>query len=82
MADSTLGCAQNDDGSLRNASDIVWYNDVDDSAPLASSAAATPLAPLAVLLLLLLKLLGYANLSPPFLPHVPSFRARFRSRQG
>ncbi|KAK7002433.1 hypothetical protein R3P38DRAFT_3215592 [Favolaschia claudopus] len=32
MSDSALGCAQNLDGSLRDASDIPWYNDVDDSA--------------------------------------------------
>ncbi|KAJ7454096.1 hypothetical protein FB451DRAFT_1518418 [Mycena latifolia] len=31
---STLGCAQNADGSLRDAADISFFNDVDDEVPL------------------------------------------------
>ncbi|KAJ7910781.1 hypothetical protein B0H13DRAFT_1876378 [Mycena leptocephala] len=31
MATSDLGCAQNPDGSLRDASEIEFFNDVDDS---------------------------------------------------
>ncbi|KAF8989065.1 hypothetical protein BDQ17DRAFT_1434725 [Cyathus striatus] len=34
--DSAAGCAQNIDGTLKDASEIVWYNDRDDEAPLSS----------------------------------------------
>ncbi|KAF8985768.1 hypothetical protein BDQ17DRAFT_1335786 [Cyathus striatus] len=31
------GCAVHDDGVLKDASEIVWYNDIDDSTPLSNS---------------------------------------------
>ncbi|KAJ7661102.1 hypothetical protein B0H17DRAFT_1212382 [Mycena rosella] len=34
---SALGCAQNADGSLCEAADIVFYNDVDDETPLTAA---------------------------------------------
>lgn len=34
MTDSAPGCAQNADGSLRNASQITWYHDADDEVPI------------------------------------------------
>ncbi|KAJ6505291.1 hypothetical protein C8R45DRAFT_776468, partial [Mycena sanguinolenta] len=45
---STLGCAQNSDGSLRNASEIQFYHDVDDEHPISGpqSASSRPLAPI------------------------------------
>ncbi|KAJ7893874.1 hypothetical protein B0H14DRAFT_3427171 [Mycena olivaceomarginata] len=48
MEESGLGCAQNSDGSLREAADIQWYNDVDDERPISgpSSGASTSTAPL------------------------------------
>ncbi|KAJ7075640.1 hypothetical protein B0H15DRAFT_791554 [Mycena belliarum] len=48
MADTTLGCAQNADGTLRPASEIVFYNDVDDTVPIAgpSTTPSPPIHPL------------------------------------
>src|ERR1700761_318521 len=49
MADPVIGCAQNADGSLRDASDIHFYHDVDDEQPISgpgSSASGKPLHPL------------------------------------
>ncbi|KAF7333887.1 hypothetical protein MSAN_02401300 [Mycena sanguinolenta] len=45
---STLGCAQNADGSLRNASELPWFNDADDERPISgpsSSGASTATIP-------------------------------------
>ncbi|KAJ6459902.1 hypothetical protein C8R45DRAFT_1030098 [Mycena sanguinolenta] len=36
----TLGCAQNSDGSLRNASEIPWFNDPDDENPTSGSSSS------------------------------------------
>lgn len=44
MEEVVLGCAQNADGSLRDASDIKWYNDADEhpiSGPSSSSASGS-----------------------------------------
>ncbi|KAJ7308729.1 hypothetical protein DFH08DRAFT_656603, partial [Mycena albidolilacea] len=48
MEESGLGCAQNSDGSLCEAADIQWFNDVDDERPISgpSSGASTSTAPL------------------------------------
>ncbi|KAJ6548368.1 hypothetical protein B0H19DRAFT_188433 [Mycena capillaripes] len=49
MEEAALGCAQNSDGSLRNASDIQWFNDAADEHPISgpsSSGASTSAAPL------------------------------------
>ncbi|KAJ7220391.1 hypothetical protein C8J57DRAFT_1018668, partial [Mycena rebaudengoi] len=48
---STLGCAQDADGSLLDASKITWYNDADDDHPVAGlssgkAPSTTPLAPI------------------------------------
>ncbi|KAJ6573228.1 hypothetical protein B0H10DRAFT_2105571 [Mycena sp. CBHHK59/15] len=40
MADSVLGCAQNPDGSLRDASEIQFFNDVDDQHPISGPLPA------------------------------------------
>ncbi|KAJ7198080.1 hypothetical protein GGX14DRAFT_316491, partial [Mycena pura] len=37
----SLGCAQNADGSLKDAADIVWHNDVDSVHPISSPVAST-----------------------------------------
>ncbi|KAJ7495398.1 hypothetical protein FB451DRAFT_365884 [Mycena latifolia] len=37
-----LGCAQNADGTLRDAADIVFYNDPDDDSPLPATQGAQP----------------------------------------
>lgn len=39
MAQSGLGCAQNSDGSLRDASEIQFFNDVDDEHPISSPSS-------------------------------------------
>ncbi|EKM74202.1 hypothetical protein AGABI1DRAFT_133512 [Agaricus bisporus var. burnettii JB137-S8] len=36
--DMELGCAENTDGTLKDASEIVWYNDPDDEEPMSLSA--------------------------------------------
>jgi hypothetical protein len=43
-----LGCAQNPDGSLRDASEIEFFNDVDDTVPISgpSPSASRPVHPL------------------------------------
>jgi hypothetical protein len=41
---STDQCAQNPDGSLKDAKDIQWFHDKDDAQPLPSTAA--PVQPL------------------------------------
>ncbi|KAJ7668067.1 hypothetical protein B0H17DRAFT_1210132 [Mycena rosella] len=52
MSHSALGCAQNEDGSLRDASQILWYNDVDDEhsisgpPPASTASSSRPLAPI------------------------------------
>ncbi|KAJ7829842.1 hypothetical protein B0H13DRAFT_2213484 [Mycena leptocephala] len=48
MATSDLGCAQNPDGSLRDASEIEFFNDVDDTVPISgpSPSASRPVHPL------------------------------------
>ncbi|KAJ7077561.1 hypothetical protein C8R44DRAFT_755146 [Mycena epipterygia] len=52
MSHSTLGCAQNADGSLRDTSQILWYNDVDDEhsitgpPPSSTVSSSCPLAPI------------------------------------
>jgi hypothetical protein len=48
MSPTTLGCAQNPDGSLRDASEIEFFNDVDDENPIAGPGSSTlpPLAPI------------------------------------
>ncbi|KAJ6569970.1 hypothetical protein B0H10DRAFT_1964883 [Mycena sp. CBHHK59/15] len=47
MTQSTRGCAQNADGSLREPSEIQFYNDVDDEHPISgpASAASTSSSP-------------------------------------
>ncbi|KAF7372957.1 hypothetical protein MSAN_00502900 [Mycena sanguinolenta] len=45
---SALGCAQNADGSLRNASELQWFNDADDEHPISGpppSGASTSTIP-------------------------------------
>ncbi|KAF7354490.1 HAT dimerization [Mycena venus] len=39
MSHSALGCAQKQDGSLRDASEIQFYNDVDDEHPISGPSA-------------------------------------------
>ncbi|KAJ7084240.1 hypothetical protein C8R44DRAFT_894208 [Mycena epipterygia] len=46
MAQSDLGCAQNSDGSLRDASEIQFYNDVDDERPISGPSSSRPLTPI------------------------------------
>ncbi|KAJ6522649.1 hypothetical protein DFH09DRAFT_1097035 [Mycena vulgaris] len=49
MAEAALGCARNSDGSLRDASEVQWYNDAADEHPISgpsSSGASTSVAPL------------------------------------
>ncbi|KAJ7824422.1 hypothetical protein B0H13DRAFT_1919143 [Mycena leptocephala] len=49
MSQSAFGCAQNPDGSLRDASEIQFYNDVDDEHPISAagtSSSTRPLAPI------------------------------------
>ncbi|KAJ6475918.1 hypothetical protein DFH09DRAFT_1342562 [Mycena vulgaris] len=46
MASSDLGCAQNANGSLRDASEIDFFYDVDNMAPLAGPSSSNPSAPL------------------------------------
>ncbi|KAJ7767712.1 hypothetical protein B0H16DRAFT_1453332 [Mycena metata] len=41
MTESALGCAQNFDGSLRDAADIVFYQDRDDEHPISAPAASS-----------------------------------------
>ncbi|KAJ7488681.1 hypothetical protein B0H11DRAFT_1912832 [Mycena galericulata] len=40
MSNSTLGCAQNSDGTLREASEIQFFHDVDDQHPISGPSAA------------------------------------------
>ena len=37
----TEKCALNEDGSLKDASEIVWYNDKDSEVPIASGSVPT-----------------------------------------
>ncbi|KAF7326553.1 hypothetical protein MVEN_02608500 [Mycena venus] len=48
MSASALGCAQNSDGSLKDASQIIFFNDVDDEHPISGPQSSTPrpLAPI------------------------------------
>ncbi|KAJ7230147.1 hypothetical protein GGX14DRAFT_384106 [Mycena pura] len=46
MAQAELGCAQNADGSLKDVSDVVFYNDPDDVHPLPRRSATPALAPI------------------------------------
>ncbi|KAJ6474858.1 hypothetical protein C8R45DRAFT_1160058, partial [Mycena sanguinolenta] len=39
--DSILGCAQKADGTLRDASEINWFNDRDDEQPTSGPAASS-----------------------------------------
>lgn len=41
MSESLLGCAQNPDGSLREASQIQFFNDVDDEHPISGPPSAS-----------------------------------------
>ncbi|KAJ7106433.1 hypothetical protein C8R43DRAFT_906248 [Mycena crocata] len=41
MAETALGCAQNADGSLRDASQITFYNDRDDDVPITGPEASS-----------------------------------------
>ncbi|KAJ7266088.1 hypothetical protein C8J57DRAFT_1329370 [Mycena rebaudengoi] len=43
MVDSSLGCAQNADDSLRDASDIQFYNDADDEHPISGPNSTRPI---------------------------------------
>ncbi|TFK36076.1 hypothetical protein BDQ12DRAFT_725378 [Crucibulum laeve] len=50
MAPAKLGCAQNPDGSLKDVSKILWFNDKDEDMPLhaapsASTSTSTSAAP-------------------------------------
>ncbi|KAJ6603950.1 hypothetical protein B0H10DRAFT_2229558 [Mycena sp. CBHHK59/15] len=47
MSQSTLGCAQKPNGTLLDASEIQWFNDVDDDHPISGSATASSSRPLA-----------------------------------
>ncbi|KAJ6616065.1 hypothetical protein B0H10DRAFT_1414526 [Mycena sp. CBHHK59/15] len=40
MASTDLGCAQNPDGSLRDASEIAFYSDPDDEVPIAGPSSS------------------------------------------
>ncbi|KAF8990660.1 hypothetical protein BDQ17DRAFT_1433593 [Cyathus striatus] len=42
-SNSDTRCAQHIDGTLKDASDIIWYNDKDNENPLASVAVSDPL---------------------------------------
>jgi hypothetical protein len=50
MVTSDLGCAQNPDGSLRDASEIEFFNDVEDTVPISgpssSATGSRPVYPL------------------------------------
>ncbi|KAJ7017264.1 hypothetical protein C8F04DRAFT_1200793 [Mycena alexandri] len=46
MSESALGCAQNSDGSLRDTSEIQWFNDRDDEAPTSGPSSSPPLHPI------------------------------------
>ncbi|KAJ7289883.1 hypothetical protein C8J57DRAFT_1016758, partial [Mycena rebaudengoi] len=66
---STLGCAQDADGSLLDASKITWYNDADDDHPVAGPSSGkapstTPLAPIFTGLAPLCKVAGARRSSP------------------
>ncbi|KAJ6485598.1 hypothetical protein C8R45DRAFT_277076 [Mycena sanguinolenta] len=41
MDDSVLGCAQKADGTLRDASEINWFNDRDDEQPTSGPAVSS-----------------------------------------
>jgi hypothetical protein len=43
MSTSHLGCAQNPDGSLRDASEIQFYNDADDEHPISGPNSTRPI---------------------------------------
>ncbi|KAJ6534813.1 hypothetical protein B0H19DRAFT_1080237 [Mycena capillaripes] len=40
MEEVVCGCAQNADGSLRDASDIQWYNDAADEHPISGASSS------------------------------------------
>ncbi|KAG1890035.1 hypothetical protein F4604DRAFT_1914588 [Suillus subluteus] len=42
MSESDAQCALNVDGSLKDAKDIVFYNDPDDTVPLSAPSSAQP----------------------------------------
>ncbi|KAJ6465572.1 hypothetical protein DFH09DRAFT_1346344 [Mycena vulgaris] len=46
MASSDLGCTQNADSSLRDASEIDFFYDVDNTAPMVGPLSSNPSAPL------------------------------------
>ncbi|KAJ6617334.1 hypothetical protein B0H10DRAFT_2218669 [Mycena sp. CBHHK59/15] len=47
MSQSTLGCAQKPNSTLLNASEIQWFNNVDDNHLISGSATASSSCPLA-----------------------------------
>ncbi|KAJ6563111.1 hypothetical protein DFH09DRAFT_1315739 [Mycena vulgaris] len=70
MSHSALGCPQNADGSLRDASQISWYNEVDDEhsivgpPPASTVSSSRPLAPIFTRAKLVSKVTGSRRCSP------------------